>query len=78
MFLKKQKKKNIESMYLCTSKKTKINLKFLNFLQKKVYRPDISFTVDEESEFETIKKIIEHFKSKPISCKDLINFIEDK
>ena len=66
-------------MYLCTSKKIKINLNIFEFFaEKKVYRPDISFTVDEESEFETIKKIIEHFKSNSIPCEDLIKFIEDK
>lgn len=48
------------------------------FAEDKINRPDISLTVDEESEFKMVKKIIEHFKLNSISCEDLIDFVEKR
>ena len=57
--------------------KNKFNI-FEFFAEKRIHRPDISLTVDEESEFERIKKIIEHFKCNSIPCEDLIKFVEER
>ena len=53
-FVSKKAKK--EKYRACTFvRQNKNKFKIFEFFAEKVYRPDISFTVDEESEFETIK-----------------------
>ena len=55
---KKAKKEKYREHVPLYVKENKNKFKIFEFFaEKKVYRPDISFTVDEESEFETIKKI---------------------
>ena len=76
---KKAKKKEYREHVPLYVKENKDRFKVLEFFaEKNINRPDVSFTVDEESEFKTIKKIIENFKSNPIPCEDLIQFIEEK